>query len=345
MSKNLSFLGIDIGGAHIKLVGLDEKKNVIIVKYRKCYIWKDPQKLLGEIKFINSLSKNKEVVCGITMTAELCDIFSTRKSGAKTLRNKCRKIKFKKLFYENSKKVFESIDKSNPVNFMSMNWHAAGRFIAKFLENAILIDLGSTTTDFICIKNNKIMNIGFDDFSRLQNGELLYTGIIRTPIFGIENSVNLNSKEFNIIPEFFSRTSDLYRVQGKIKKIFDIDEEADLSSKSINSSYRRIARSFGLDLSNQNKKIIHKLSKKITEQQLNLISENVDKLIKKFGMTQKTPLILAGIGQEILRDFFKNKNTKLFQKFIKSKNQSIKKEATYHAPALSIACLLDENIN
>ena len=34
MSKNLSFLGIDIGGAHIKLVGLDEKQNVIIVKYR-----------------------------------------------------------------------------------------------------------------------------------------------------------------------------------------------------------------------------------------------------------------------------------------------------------------------
>ena len=69
MSKNLSFLGIDIGGAHIKLVGLDEKQNVIIVKYRKCYIWKNPQKLLREIEFINSLSNNKKVLCGITMTA------------------------------------------------------------------------------------------------------------------------------------------------------------------------------------------------------------------------------------------------------------------------------------
>ncbi len=345
MSKNLSFLGIDIGGAHIKLVGLDEKQNVIIVKYRKCYIWKNPQKLLREIEFINSLSNNKKVLCGITMTAELCDIFSTRNSGAKTIRNKCRKIKFKKLLYEKSKKVFESIDRSNPINFMSMNWHATGRFIAKFLENAILIDFGSTTTDFVCIKKKKIMNVGFDDFSRIQNGELLYTGIIRTPIFGIKSSVNLNSKEFHIIPEFFSRTSDIYRVQGKIKKKFDIDEEADLSNKSVNSSYRRIARSFGLDFSNENKKLIHKLSEKVSKQQLSLISKNLDKLTKKFRMSKDTPLILAGIGQEVLKDFFKNKNTKLFQKFIKSKNISIKTEATYHAPALSIACLLNENID
>ena len=126
---------------------------------------------------------------------------------------------------------------------------------------------------------------------------------------------------------------------------FDIDEEADLSNKSVNSSYRRIARSFGLDFSNENKKLIHKLSEKVSKQQLSLISKNLDKLTKKFRMSKDTPLILAGIGQEVLKDFFKNKNTKLFQKFIKSKNISIKTEATYHAPALSIACLLNENID
>ena len=130
------------------------------------------------------------------------------------------------------------------------------------------------------------MNVGFDDFSRIQNGELLYTGIIRTPIFGIKSSVNLNSKEFHIIPEFFSRTSDIYRVQGKIKKKFDIDEEADLSNKSVNSSYRRIARSFGLDFSNENKKLLHKLSEKVAKQQLSLISKNLDKLTKKFRMSK-----------------------------------------------------------
>ena len=33
MKNNIKFLGIDIGGAHIKLVGLDEKKELIFVDY------------------------------------------------------------------------------------------------------------------------------------------------------------------------------------------------------------------------------------------------------------------------------------------------------------------------
>ena len=35
---------------------------------------------------------------------------------------------------------------------ISMNWHATGRFLEKILDNAVIVDFGSTTTDFICIK-------------------------------------------------------------------------------------------------------------------------------------------------------------------------------------------------
>ena len=40
MKKQVKFLGIDIGGAHIKLIGLNKKRSVCFANYRKCYVWK-----------------------------------------------------------------------------------------------------------------------------------------------------------------------------------------------------------------------------------------------------------------------------------------------------------------
>ena len=194
MNKKLLYLGIDIGGAHIKIVGLDQFQNICLIKYRKCYLWKNPKKLKQEITFINSLSNNKNIICGVTMTAELCDIFPDRLTGAKIILNECKKIKFKTFLYSNSEKIFEKFKSINLSNLISMNWHSIGRYLTNFINNAIIIDFGSTTTDFICIKNGKIMNKAFNDFKRLLNGEILYTGLIRTPIFAIKKISNINQK-------------------------------------------------------------------------------------------------------------------------------------------------------
>ena len=55
-------------------------------------------------------------------------------------------------------------------------------------------------------------------------------------------------------------------------------------------------------------------------------------------------LILSGIGQEVLKDLFKNDNVQLLADYFKSKNLLNKKIATYHAPAACIAGLLAEVI-
>ena len=344
MNKRILYLGIDIGGAHIKIVGLDQFQNICLIKYRKCYLWKNPKKLKQEVTFINSLSNNKNILCGVTMTAELCDIFPDRLTGAKTIINECKKIKFKTFFYSNSKKIFEKFQSINLANLISMNWHSIGRYLSKFVNNAIVIDFGSTTTDFICIKNGKIINKAFNDFDRLLNGEIIYTGLIRTPIFAIKKSIKYKSKRFTIIPEYFSNTSDIYRINKKIKKEFDIDDETDLSNKSVIGSYKRIARSFGMDYHSKDKFLIEKLSKNIMNEQLNMIIKNTKKLLNKFYMKKKPLIILSGIGQEVLKDLFKNDSVQLLAGYFKSKNLSNKKIATYHAPAACIAGLLAEVI-
>ncbi len=344
MNTKLLYLGIDIGGAHIKIVGLDRFQNICLVEYRKCYLWKNPKKLKQEITFINSLSNNKNILCGITMTAELCDIFPDRLTGAKTILNECKKIKFKTFLYSNSKKVFEKFQSKNFSNLISMNWHAIGRYLVKFVNNAVIIDFGSTTTDFIYIKNGIIMNKAFNDFDRLFKGEILYTGLMRTPIFAIKPNVKYKSKKISIIPEYFSNTSDVYRINKKIKQEFDIDDEADLSDKSVTGSYKRIARSLGMDYHFRNKSFIKKLSENIMNEQLNMILKNTKKLLNKFNLNKKPIIILSGIGQEVLKDLFKDNNVQLLESYFKSKKLLNKKLATYHAPAACIAGLLAEVI-
>ena len=344
MNKKLLYLGIDIGGAHIKIVGLDQFQNICLIKYRKCYLWKNPKKLKQEITFINSLSSNKSIFCGVTMTAELCDIFPDRLTGAKIILNECKKIKFKTFLYSKSDKVFETLQSNNLSNLMSMNWHSIGKYLTNFVKNALIIDFGSTTTDFICIKNGKIMNKAFNDFKRLSNGEILYTGLMRTPLFAIKKNVKYKSKNISIIPEYFSNTSDIYRINKKIKKEFDIDDETDFSDKNVIGSYKRIARSFGMDYHFKDKLFIKKLSENIMNEQLNMIYENTEKLLKKFNMKKKSLIILSGIGQEVLKKLFKNNKVKLLEDYFKSQISSNKKLATYHAPAACIAGLLAEII-
>ena len=344
MTKNISFLGIDIGGAHIKIVGLDKYKNVSLVEYRKCYLWQDPEKLKKEIQFINSLSEKNKILCGITMTAELCDIFSNRIEGAKKIQKECKKIKFKKFFYSKSDNLFENINENKFTNFISMNWHAIGRYMSKHIREGIIIDFGSTTTDFVLIKGGQVINNSFSDYTRLGTGELVYTGIIRSPIFAIMNSININTQKYKIIPEYFSSMSDIYRIHKKIKKNFDVDDETDSSDKSIISSYHRISRSFGFDFNKKYKKLIYRLTEEIMNKQLKIIYENAIKLFQKYNLNKNSPIILSGIGQNILMKSFKSYNVILFENFIKSKTNALRKSATYHAPAVSIACLLDDMI-
>ena len=38
-----------------------------------------------------------------------------------------------------------------------MNWHSIGEYVRSKKKDALVIDFGSTTTDFLCIKNGVII--------------------------------------------------------------------------------------------------------------------------------------------------------------------------------------------
>ena len=75
---------------------------------------------------------------------------------------------------------------------------ASSLLLGKDYRDSIFVDIGSTTTDIIPIKNGKPL-AGKTDFKRLKNGELVYSGALRTNIAAI-----LKSVKFGIgITDFF----------------------------------------------------------------------------------------------------------------------------------------------
>ena len=183
----MKIIGWDIGGAHIKAAKIDFKKKTSKTAQIYSPIWKNKNYLKKSITLIKK-KLGKTNYHAITMTAELSDIFPDRKNGVKYVVNLSSKILGEKNIFFYSKKSFlkkkSAIKKHFELN--SMNWHATASFISNFFPNCILVDIGSTTTDVIPIKNKEIISKGVSDYQRLKSNELVYLGVLRTPIQSVE---------------------------------------------------------------------------------------------------------------------------------------------------------------
>ena len=110
-----------------------------------------------------------------------------------------------------------------------MRWAPTGR--------AILIDIGSTTTDIIPILDGKLVPGGKTDYERFATGELVYTGVRRTPICAIP--------EFEGAAELFATTLDVYLILGQIPEASDDRDTADGRPATKRFARARLSRMIG----------------------------------------------------------------------------------------------------
>ena len=189
----MEIIGWDIGGAHTKVSKINFGKEKTITKQLYCPVWINIKNLNKSILKIKK-QLGRSDYHAITMTAELSDIFKNRIKGTKKIINiLCEVLSEKKTFFYSNAKPFlkkkEALKKTNNIN--SMNWHATASFISNFFPNCILVDIGSTTTDIIPIKNKEIISNSVSDYQRLKSNELIYLGVLRTPIQAVIKKKNL----------------------------------------------------------------------------------------------------------------------------------------------------------
>lgn len=231
-------IGLDIGGANLKAA--DATGRSII---RPFELWRHPDRLSNELARMRAEWPDVDTVA-VTMTGELCDCFETKQDGVWNILASVEQV------FGDLRIGVWSVDgeflsiknaKSRVIDVAAANWHAQATFAGRFVPNgpSILIDTGSTTTDVIPLMNGKPTAIARTDVDRLASGELVYTGVRRTPICALLGG--------SVAAEFFATTLDAYLVLGFIPEDIDNRSTADGRSATRRYAHARLARMIGGD--------------------------------------------------------------------------------------------------
>jgi probable H4MPT-linked C1 transfer pathway protein len=113
----------------------------------------------------------------------------------------------------------------------------------------LLIDVGSTTTDIIPLSNSGPCPIGLSDTDRLLSGELVYTGVGRTPVCAITRSLPWRGKRCPVAAEYFATSADAYVILGQLAERADMNATADGRPLTKEFAHERLARMFCADAS------------------------------------------------------------------------------------------------
>ena len=115
------------------------------------------------------------------------------------------------------------------------------------MQAGILIDVGGTTTDLLPFDRGHGLALGGDDLARMQNGELLYSGVVRTPVHALASALPWRGAWQPIVPERFADMADVYRLLDRLQAHQDVLDTADGCARDAAHGARRLARMIGTD--------------------------------------------------------------------------------------------------
>ena len=246
-----NIVGWDIGGAHLKAVLLDAKGEVVNCLQLPCPLWKGLDFLREILNALQAFKIEPSSAChAITMTGELVDLFENRHEGVCKIAKLASDLLGDQVWFYAANKSFVQLQQvaAHTASIASTNWHASASALALHAQDALFVDIGSTTTDIIAIKAGKVVSAGLSDAYRMQADSLVYTGVVRTPVMALAQKLPFEDNEINVAAEFFANMADVYRLTGELLPEYDMPDTADDKGKTALESARRLARMIGHDL-------------------------------------------------------------------------------------------------
>jgi probable H4MPT-linked C1 transfer pathway protein len=182
------------------------------------------QHALGELRstlldLSNQLGAAPGDLHAVTMTAELSQVFRTKREGVTAVLDALEAAfdgHAVHVYTVEGEFVSPGAARRRPLSVAASNWAATARWVATRFPDSVLIDVGSTTTDLIPITNGQVCAIGWTDPERLRSGELVYTGTLRTPVEAIVQQVPLWSGMAGVSAESFALVGDVHLWLGNL---------------------------------------------------------------------------------------------------------------------------------
>lgn len=241
-------LGLDIGGANIKVATENGQAATVFFP-----MWQRPDDLAEALVSVAGPFASCDR-WAVTMTGEMADVFRDRQVGVAAIARQtiqaadqvgCKDVQFYCVDGH-----FLSLEETlaDPDRVASANWHAMALWAARQIDSpALLIDVGSTTTDIIPILPGKVATKSKTDFDRLIASELVYIGGGRTPVCALVSQLPYRDTVVPVMREVFATTDDCALVLGWAEESMSDRMTCDGQPRTVAASINRLARMIGLD--------------------------------------------------------------------------------------------------
>ena len=250
MMPERAVVGWDIGGAHVKAALLRHGRVTDAAQW-PCPLWQGLDQLDATLDAAHlRWPELLRYAHAITMTGEMVDVFAHREDGVTRLAAQLAQRLPEPLFFGSDGAWLDASTAGvHWQQIASANWLATARHVALVCDahEGLLIDIGSTTTDLIAFRHGCVQTTSRSDFARLQTGELVYQGVVRTPLCALAQRIGWRGVSLNVMNEFFATTADVYRLTGELDPGHDQHPSADNAPKDVACTQARLARMIGLD--------------------------------------------------------------------------------------------------
>ena len=310
----MTILGLDIGGANLKAAIMEPR--AVSVPFP---LWKHPEKLPAALnELVARFPEASELA--VTMTGELCDCYETKREGVNTILDAVESLRLPARIWTTVGR-FVSIEtaRANHLEAAASNWHALATFAGRFAPRgpALLVDMGSTTTDIIPLIDGVPCAAGRTDWERLLSGELVYRGVGRTAIHAV-----LNEK---VCAELFATTQDAFVVLGDIPEDAANADTADGRPLTRDKSLARLARMLGGDVESHSESQLVRFAEAIRDR----VCEELRAAIRRHAAPVA---IVSGAGEFLIRRALDSPR-------IVSLNEALGPAVSACAPAFALATL------
>jgi hypothetical protein len=278
-------LGLDIGGANLKAAHTSGAARSVPFA-----LWRDPggleaalDRLIAEMPAFDALA--------VTMTGELCDCFASKREGVNhildAVEGRSRDVR---VWTNEGEFVDVPTARREALKVASANWLALATFAGRYVPEgpALLIDIGTTTTDIIPLVNGVPVPRTRTDPARLASGELLYRGWKRTPLCAMTGN--------DRAAELFATMYDVCLVLNLAPEDANDRDTADSQPATRPWAERRLARMMCADLETSTSQDRVGLAEECFEEFRSEVENCVGKVCDRLG-TGVTTVIHSGSGR------------------------------------------------
>ncbi|MBB3207660.1 hypothetical protein FHS27_003485 [Rhodopirellula rubra] len=297
-------LGIDIGGANLKYATEDGRSFE-----RSFPMWTRHEELGRQLT--EDIQRFGDVrALAVTMTGELADCFAGRADGVRRIVAQVTdclpRVGLSTAGFYGTDGRFYNADSAteNWENIAASNWHALAKSVGlRLIKDALLIDVGSTTTDVIAIRDGDVLTHAATDYERLREDCLVYVGCRRTPVCALVSELRFRDESVPVMNEVFATIDDARLILGRQSEDSRDHETADSHPRDRRHAKARLARMIGLDRDQMTDQEVSDLSKQILAAAETRIETAVTKWITILQTsTQQSPtIVLSGHGQDLVR--------------------------------------------